>query len=69
MEIRKTDKSADELIDGGQIEKSELARKIQQLHIFFSLLKDAKRNSKKNPSKTAYILKKYLYLQTIISSL
>lgn len=38
MEIRKTDKSADELIDGGQIEKSELARKIQQLHIFFSLL-------------------------------
>ena len=38
MEIRKTDKTADELIDGGHIEKSELARKIQQLHIFFSLL-------------------------------
>ena len=38
MEIRKTDKSADELIDGTHIEKSELARKIQQLHIFFSLL-------------------------------
>ena len=38
MEIRKTDKSTDELIDGTHIEKSELARKIQQLHIFFSLL-------------------------------
>lgn len=38
MEIRKTDKTADELIDGTHIEKSELARKIQQLHIFFSLL-------------------------------
>lgn len=38
MEIRKIDKSADELIDGAHIEKSELARKIQQLHIFFSLL-------------------------------
>ena len=38
MEIRKTDKSADELIDGAHIEKSELAQKIQQLHIFFSLL-------------------------------
>ena len=38
MEIRKTDKSADELIDGAHIEKSELACKIQQLHIFFSLL-------------------------------
>lgn len=38
MEIRKTDKSADELIDGAHIENSELARKIQQLHIFFSLL-------------------------------
>lgn len=38
MEIRKTDKSVDELIDGAHIEKSELARKIQQLHIFFSLL-------------------------------
>lgn len=38
MEIRKTDKSVDELIDGAHIEKSELAGKIQQLHIFFSLL-------------------------------
>lgn len=38
MEIRKTDKSADEIIDGGHIEKSELAKKIQSLHIFFSLL-------------------------------
>lgn len=38
MEIRKTDKSVDELLDGTPIEKSELAAKIQQLHIFFSLL-------------------------------
>ena len=38
MEIRKTDKSVDEIIDGGHIEKSELAKKIQSLHIFFSLL-------------------------------
>ena len=38
MEISKTDKSADEIIDGGHIEKSELAKKIQSLHIFFSLL-------------------------------
>lgn len=38
MEIRKTDKSVDELLDGVPIEKSELAAKIQQLHIFFSLL-------------------------------
>lgn len=38
MEIRKTDKTADELLDGAPIEKSELAAKIQQLHIFFSLL-------------------------------
>lgn len=38
MEIRKTDKSVDELLDGSPIEKSELAAKIQQLHIFFSLL-------------------------------
>lgn len=38
MEIRKTDKSTDEIIDGGHIEKSELAKKIQSLHIFFSLL-------------------------------
>lgn len=38
MEIRKTDRSVDELLDGAPIEKSELAAKIQQLHIFFSLL-------------------------------
>ncbi len=38
MEIRKTDKTVDELLDGTSIEKSELAAKIQQLHIFFSLL-------------------------------
>ena len=38
MKIRKTDKSVDELLDGAPIEKSELAAKIQQLHIFFSLL-------------------------------
>ena len=38
MEIRKTDKSVDELLDGAPIEKSELAAKIQQLHIFFSLV-------------------------------
>lgn len=37
MEIRKVDKSVDELLDGN-IEKSELAAKIQRLHIFFSLL-------------------------------
>lgn len=38
MEIRKVDKSVDELLDGGRVERSELASKIQQLHIFFSLL-------------------------------
>ncbi len=38
MEIRKTDKTVDELLDGVPIEKSSLAAKIQQLHIFFSLL-------------------------------
>ena len=38
MEIRKADKSADELIDGAMTEKSALASKIQRLHIFFSLL-------------------------------
>lgn len=38
MEIRPTDKSVDELLDGGALEKSALASKIQQLHIFFSLL-------------------------------
>lgn len=38
MEIRRTDKSADELLDGPGIERSELAAKIQSLHVFFSLL-------------------------------
>ncbi len=38
MEIRKADKSVSELLDGPSIEKSELAAKIQKLHIFFSLL-------------------------------
>ena len=38
MEIRPTDRTVDELLDGSPIEKSELAAKIQQLHIFFSLL-------------------------------
>ncbi len=38
MEIRKADKSAEELLDGNALEKSELAAKIQRLHIFFSLL-------------------------------
>ena len=38
MEIRKTDRTADELLDGSDIEKSMLAAKIQRLHIFFSLL-------------------------------
>lgn len=38
MEIRQTDKTVDELLDGGSLEKSELASKIQRLHIFFSLL-------------------------------
>ncbi len=38
MEIRKTDRSVDELLDGAPIAKSLLAAKIQQLHIFFSLL-------------------------------
>lgn len=38
MEIRKTDKSATELLDGPIADKSELAAKIQRLHIFFSLL-------------------------------
>lgn len=38
MEIRRADKSVDELLDGPSIEKSELAAKIQKLHIFFSLL-------------------------------
>ena len=38
MEIRKSDKTADELLDGVVIKKSALASKIQRLHIFFSLL-------------------------------
>ena len=38
MEIRRADKSVDELLDGPSIEKSQLAAKIQRLHIFFSLL-------------------------------
>lgn len=38
MEIRKIDTSANDLLDGPQTEKSELAAKIQRLHIFFSLL-------------------------------
>lgn len=38
MQIRKVDKSVDELLDGPEIEKSLLAAKIQRLHIFFSLL-------------------------------
>ena len=38
MEIRKVDRSANELLDGPGIQLSELAVKIQQLHIFFSLL-------------------------------
>lgn len=38
MEIRRVDKSVDELLDGPSIERSELAAKIQKLHIFFALL-------------------------------
>ena len=38
MEIRKVDSSTNDLLDGPQTEKSELAAKIQRLHIFFSLL-------------------------------
>jgi len=38
MEIRKIDNSAAEAIDGAVRDKSELAAKIQKLHIFFSLL-------------------------------
>ncbi len=38
MAIRKVDKTADELLDGASLEKSELAAKIQRLHVFFSLL-------------------------------
>ncbi len=38
MEIRKVDQSVNELLDGGKIQLSKLAQKIQRLHIFFSLL-------------------------------
>lgn len=38
MELRKVDRSVSELLDGPGIQLSELAAKIQQLHIFFSLL-------------------------------
>lgn len=38
MDIRKVDSSASDILDGPQTEKSELAAKIQRLHIFFSLL-------------------------------
>lgn len=35
LQIRKVDKSVDELLDGPEMEKSLLAAKIQRLHIFF----------------------------------
>ncbi len=38
MEIRRVDHTVDELLDGPGIRLSELAEKIQRLHIFFSLL-------------------------------
>ena len=38
MEIRKTDKKSNAYLDGSKLELSELAAKIQRLHIFFSLL-------------------------------
>ena len=38
MEIRKTDNTTNELLDGPIVDKSLLAAKIQRLHIFFSLL-------------------------------
>lgn len=38
MEIRQSDKVTSELLDGYVSERSELAMKIQSLHIFFSLL-------------------------------
>ncbi len=38
MEIRKVDHTANEFLDGPITDKSELAAKIQRLHIFFSLL-------------------------------
>ena len=38
MEIRRVDHTVSELLDGPGIQLSELATKIQRLHIFFSLL-------------------------------
>lgn len=38
MEIRKADRTVNDLLDGPVVDKSELAAKIQRLHIFFSLL-------------------------------
>ena len=38
LEIRKTDGTVNAILDGGAFESSALARKIQQVHIFFSLL-------------------------------
>lgn len=35
MEIRKNDHTSSELLDGPMPEQSELAAKIQKLHIFF----------------------------------
>ncbi len=38
MEIRKRDRETSDILDGDIMERSELAAKIQDLHIFFSLL-------------------------------
>ena len=38
MEIRQVDRSVSDLLDGADIPLSELATKIQRLHVFFSLL-------------------------------
>ena len=38
MEIHRVDRSVNDLIDGADIQLSELTEKIQRLHIFFSLL-------------------------------
>lgn len=38
MEIRRADRTVSDLLDGPAVDKSELAAKIQRLHIFFSLL-------------------------------
>lgn len=38
MEIRRVDRTVDDLLDGPGVQKSLLAAKIQSLHIFFSLL-------------------------------